>query len=66
MAIYAVLVGIDYDGKRAEPGDTVTDIPAASIPWLMEQNIITPADNVAADLISSKQREPKSPSKGDK
>ena len=59
MATYTVLVGIDYAGKRAEPGDLVDDIPAKSLPWLLEQNIITQADERPA-----KTREPQSPAKG--
>lgn len=65
MATYRVLVGIDYDGKRAEPGDIVSDIPGKSIVWLSEQNIISPVDNASSEDSPSKQRERKSPSKGD-
>ena len=61
MATYTVLVGIDYAGKRAEPGDLVDDIPAKSLPWLLEQNIITRADDTARP---AKTREPQSPAKG--
>lgn len=63
MATYRVLVGIDYGGKRAERGDIVSDLPGKSIAWLSEQNVIEPVDN--ASPSPSKQREPKSPSKGD-
>lgn len=28
--------------KRAEPGDVVADLPAASVPWLLEQGHIAP------------------------
>jgi hypothetical protein len=63
MATYKVLVGIDYAGKRAEPGDVVNDLPAKSILWLSEQNIIEPADNAS---VPSNTREQQSPSKGDK
>ena len=70
MATYRILVGVDYDGKRAEPGDIVSDLPARSVTWLREQGIIEPADNAPADTEpvtpkQTKQREPKSPSKGD-
>ena len=37
MAKYRVLQGIDYPpNKRAEKGDVVDDLPAASIKWLTE------------------------------
>lgn len=31
---YRVLTGLDYEGKRAEPGDVVNDLPGGSIKWL--------------------------------
>ncbi len=66
MATYRVLIGIDYAGKRAEPGDIVTDLPARSVTWLTAQGIVEPAaDNASAEPSTSKQRERKSPSKGD-
>jgi hypothetical protein len=40
MATYQVITGVSYAGKRAEPGDIVTDIPAESRDWLLEQGII--------------------------
>lgn len=61
MATYKILVGIDYAGKRAEPGDLADDIPAKSIPWLLEQNIIEKADDSPRP---AKPREPQSPAKG--
>lgn len=37
MAKYRVLQGIDYPpNKRAEKGDVVDDLPAASVKWLLE------------------------------
>lgn len=39
---YKVLIGINYDDKRAEPGDVVDDIPEKSLKWLLEQNVIEP------------------------
>ncbi len=65
MATYRVLVGIDYEGKRAEPGDIVSDLPGKSIAWLSEQNVIEPVDNASPEPSPSKKRERKSPSKGD-
>jgi len=41
MAKYRVLTGINYPpDKRAEPGDIVTDLPAKSIPWLIDNKAI--------------------------
>ena len=42
MATYKVLVGLDYGkpSKRAEEGDIVSDLPAASVSWLLEQKMI--------------------------
>ncbi len=42
MATYKVLVGLDYGNpsKRVEAGDVVSDLPAQSTPWLLEQNLI--------------------------
>ena len=49
MAKYRVLSGIDYPpNKRAEIGDVVDDLPADSIKWLLESNIIEPADKASS------------------
>jgi len=40
MTAYRVLVGLDYAGKRAEPGDIVSDLPPKSVGWLTAQNIV--------------------------
>ena len=45
MATYKVLVGIDYSDKRAEAGDTVSDLPTKSVSWLLEQGIIESIDD---------------------
>lgn len=37
---YEVLVGIDWPGHRAEPGEVRNDIPEKSIPWLLKQGLI--------------------------
>lgn len=37
---YRVLVGCNYSGKRAEPGDIVEDIPARSVAWLKRGGVI--------------------------
>lgn len=40
---YKVLVGLDYGGKRAEPGEVRDDIPAKSVKWLLADGLIRPA-----------------------
>jgi hypothetical protein len=38
---YQVLVGLDYPpGKRAEPGDVVSDLPDKSVKWLLKQELV--------------------------
>lgn len=40
---YRALVGLDYPpGKRAEPGDVVSDLPESSVKWLRKQGLIEP------------------------
>lgn len=58
MATYKVLVGIDYSGKRVEPGALVSDLPPKSVSWLVAQGVVEATETVT--------REPKSPTKGDK
>lgn len=58
MPTYKVLAGLNYAGKRAEPGDVVSDLPSKSVPWLTEQGLI-----IAADDKPTKKREPESPKK---
>lgn len=46
---YRVVTGLDYPGKggagkRAEPGDVVSDLPVKSVPWLLEQGHIEPVE----------------------
>jgi len=62
MPTYKVLAGIDYAGKRAEPGDVISDVPSRSVSWLIEQGIIEKAD---APKPTTAKREPKSPIEGD-
>lgn len=64
MANYRVLTGIDYAGKRAEPGDIITDIPSRSVGWLLEQGIVEKADG-KTDSHKPDKREPESPIEGD-
>lgn len=39
--MFIVNTGLSYDGKRAEPGDEVDDIPTESVTWLLERGAIT-------------------------
>lgn len=64
MANYRVIVGIDYAGKRAEPGDIISDIPSRSVGWLLEQGIVEKADG-KTDVSKTVKREPESPIEGD-
>jgi hypothetical protein len=59
MATYKVITGVSYAGKRAEPGDTVTDIPTESRNWLLEQGIIEESES------KSNKREQVSNDEGD-
>jgi hypothetical protein len=58
MAKYRALVGIEYASRRAEAGDIVDDIPAKSIKWLREQNLIEAVDAKGAPVADD-------PSEGD-
>lgn len=58
MAEFKVITGLDYAGKRAEPGAVVDDIPAKSVTWLLDQGLI--------ERVEKAKSEPVSPSKGDK
>ena len=51
MARYRVLTGIDYPpNKRAEAGDIVDDLPAASIKWLLDSGIIEDTNKKSAKV----------------
>ena len=51
MAKYRVLQGIDYPpNKRAEIGDVVEDLPAASIKWLLESGAIEDSSKPAKKI----------------
>lgn len=43
-ASYEVLTGLNYGDRRAEAGEIVSDIPAESVSWLLEQNHIKRAE----------------------
>lgn len=72
MPAYRVLIGIDYAGKRVEPGAVVDDLPSKSVSWLVAQGIVEKADDNARvpeptpEPVKPSKREPESPSKGDK
>lgn len=48
---YRALTGLNYPSrrggpeKRVEAGETVTDLPATSVGWLLGQGLIEPADD---------------------
>jgi hypothetical protein len=55
MAKYRVLQGIDYPpNKRAEIGDVVEDLPAASIKWLLESGAIEDSSKPAKKIEEPK------------
>jgi hypothetical protein len=62
MANYKVLTGVSYADKQVPAGTVVSDLPAKSVTWMLDQGLIEPAD----DPIKTKQREPMSPEEGDK
>lgn len=51
MASYRVLKGIDYPpNKRVEEGQTVSDLPANAITWLLEIGAIEDASKPAKKI----------------
>jgi len=65
MPQYKVNVGIDYAGRRAEPGDIIDDLPARSVKWLLEQGIVEETTNPEPKTKSEPPKSPKPKSKGD-
>ena len=60
MARYRVLQGIDYPpNKRAEVGDVVEDIPAQSVKWLLDSEIIEDTDKPTKKNVKPVVEEPK-------
>lgn len=49
MAKYRVLTGIEWGTRRAETGEIVDDLPAKSIKWLRESNLIELVDGSKPD-----------------
>jgi hypothetical protein len=67
MTAHRVLRGISYEGRRAEVGDIVTDIPAKSVAWMKAQGIIEPAEDTQPQKPEKPlKREQVSKSEGDK
>lgn len=58
MATYKVMVGLEYDGKRVEAGDVVSDIPAKSAPWLKEQKLIVEVAETKPKLSTKRSVDP--------
>lgn len=65
MPQYKVNVGIDYAGRRAEPGDIIDDLPTRSVKWLLEQGIVEEAAKPEPKTQSEPPKSPRSKSKGD-
>jgi hypothetical protein len=63
MTAHKVLRGISYGGRQVEAGDVVNDIPAKSVPWLLDQGIIEVVEESKPSKPS--KREPVSESEGD-
>lgn len=42
---YRVIRGLNFHGKRAEPGDIRRDIPPQSVAWLLERGHIEVVDD---------------------
>lgn len=59
MPDHKVLVGLSYGGKSVPAGSVVSDIPAKSVTWLLDQGLIERVEG------KTKQREPESPKKED-
>ncbi len=62
MATYKVLTGLNYPdskggSRRAEIGDTVSDIPETSVPWLLEDGHI----ELATDAPTKQSRREPAP-----
>jgi hypothetical protein len=53
---YKVLTGIDYsNGKRAEVGDVVSDLPKDSITWLLATGAITETLDATSPVESGQE-----------
>ena len=59
MANYMAMTGLDYDNKRVEEGDIVSDLPAKSVAWLLEQGLIVLSDAKAPKEVVELTKEKK-------
>jgi len=50
MPTYKALTGLSYGNKTVKAGEVVDDVPAKSIKWLREQNLIVQVDGKGAVL----------------
>jgi hypothetical protein len=57
MAKYKVLTGIEWGNRRAEAGEIVDDLPAKSIKWLRESNLIELIDGSKVDVEDETESE---------
>ena len=56
MATYMAMTGLDYGDKRVEAGELVSDLPAKSVTWLLEQGLIVLSDEkVTAPAKATKE-----------
>lgn len=59
MAKYRLLTGLDYGSRSVDAGQIVEDIPAKSIKWLRDQNLIEQVDakgaHVSADPVEDEE-----------
>ena len=47
---------VAYNGKRAESGDVVNDLPGESIKWLLEGGYIEPVGDLPASVQTDEDR----------
>jgi hypothetical protein len=53
MATYKALTGLEYGKKRVEAGEVASDIPSASVRWLLDQNLIELVDSKPSAKVSA-------------
>jgi hypothetical protein len=47
---YEALVGLAYPpDKRVDAGDTVSDLPASSLKWLLDQGLVRPVEETGGE-----------------
>ena len=59
MATYMAMTGLDYGDKRVEAGELVSDLPAKSVTWLLEQGLIVLSDEKAPKEVVELTKEKK-------